>query len=353
MKVQLFSKWKQSILLFLSLVVGMNVQSIAWTQNRMFINWKSLKNPVLSYPEWSIKDAAMTYRDGTFYIFFSGFYQDRGMVRSHVVEVSTTDFKHYSDPILNIDGREEGWIGMCSPDVIEAEGQYIMTFNSWGDTQRHTALPDRRNSLFYVTSKDLVHWSKRKTLAANLTAGESVIDAALAPVGHGYYLIWKEIKGMTPQVAFSKSLEGSFTLVGDGHPSLLTEKGMEDGMIHENYQFVRTNDRWYLLTTDYTQPPPGKLALDPAPYLYLLDENDSNWLRWTHGYKLNVPVEQFNVDNVANAAALYDWRGNDGYYYVIYGGRKDEDSYAGRGWNQLGLARSKDLVHWVVPGVMK
>ncbi|HEV2500996.1 MAG TPA: hypothetical protein VGY31_15610, partial [Terriglobia bacterium] len=49
-----------------------------------FIDWASLRNPVLAYPHWSIKDAAMAYRDGVFYIFFSAFYEDHGRVRSHV-----------------------------------------------------------------------------------------------------------------------------------------------------------------------------------------------------------------------------------------------------------------------------
>jgi len=59
----------------------------------------------------------MTYRDGVFYVFFSAFYDEHGRVRSHVAEVSTKDFKTYSQPILNFDGEDDGWIGMCSPDV--------------------------------------------------------------------------------------------------------------------------------------------------------------------------------------------------------------------------------------------
>lgn len=350
MKIGILWTWKQMAVFGSAFVLSMNALTAASAQSKTFIDWASLKNPVLTYPQWSIKDAAMTYRGGRFFIFFSAFYQDRGMVRSHVVEVSTLDFKHYSDPILNFNGEEDGWVGMCSPDVVKAGRQYILTFNSWGDTQKHTVLPDRRNSLFYMTSTDLVHWSVRKSLAANLTAGESVIDAALAPTNHGYYLIWKEIKGMTPQIAFSPSLEGTFAFVGSGHPSLLAMGEKEDGLIHENCQFVHTKHEWYLLTTDYTQPPPGKLALDPAPYLYRLD-SESKWLRWTKGYKLSIPVEAFNTDNVANAAALYDWRKKDGYYYLLYAGRDDEESYAGRGWNSLGIARSKDLVNWMVAGV--
>lgn len=55
-----------------------------------FIDWANLRNPVLSYPNWSIKDSATAYRNGVFYVFFSAFYDDHGRVRSHVAEVSTT-----------------------------------------------------------------------------------------------------------------------------------------------------------------------------------------------------------------------------------------------------------------------
>ena len=109
------------------LVVLFGIGAIA--QKKPFIDWQSLGNPVLSYPNWSIKDAAMAYRDGTFYVFFSAFYPERGQVRSHVVEVSTRDFKHFSEPIFNFDGEEEGWIGMCSPDVQRLGGKFVMTFN--------------------------------------------------------------------------------------------------------------------------------------------------------------------------------------------------------------------------------
>jgi hypothetical protein len=98
----------------------------------------------LSYPNWSVKDTAMAHRNGRFYVFFSAFYAERGQVRSHVVEVSTADFKHYSEPIFNFDGEQDGWIGMCSPDVRQLYGKYVMTFNSWGDK------PGKPNQLFYI-----------------------------------------------------------------------------------------------------------------------------------------------------------------------------------------------------------
>ena len=323
------------------------------SQQLPFAAWSSLRNPVLSYRNWSVKDAAMAYRKGTVYVFFSAFYPDRGRVRSHVVEVSTSDFKDYSVPILMVDGADEGWSGMCSPDVQRIGGRYVMTFNSWGDK------PGKPNELFYMTSADLNHWSRRKTLALNLTGTNRVIDPSIAGADGGYYLIWKEgpPRGqMRTRMAFAKTLEGPFHYVGDGYPALLLQGGKEDGLVHENYEFVHSGSHFYLLTTDYAQGSRTHSAAESelrwkaqGPRLYQL-KPASHWLIWFQGYRLQVPQETFNTVNRDNAAALYDWKQYDGYYYLIYAGVNERSSYARRGWNRLGLARSKDLVHWNIPG---
>ena len=303
-----------------------------------FIDWKNLRNPVLSYPNWSVKDTAMAYRNGVFYVFFSAFYEDHGQVRSHVVEVSTRDFKTYSQPIFNFDGEEDGWLGMCSPDVQRMGNRYVMTFNSWGDK------PGKWNALFYKTSNDLTHWSKTMPLAAELTAGKRVIDAAVAHTANGYYAIWKEGQhGMKPRMASAPLLDGPFHFVGSGFPALLMQDGKDDGLIHENYEFIEIDGRRRLLATDYNPP---------SPRLYTL-EKPADWLKWTQGYELKIPIESFNTDNVANAAALYDWRAHDGFFYLIYAGRTERSTYLHRGWNRIGLARSKDLIHWQPAGKLE
>jgi hypothetical protein len=319
---------------FLSTLVLLCLPSFA-ASKPAFTDWQNLHNPVLEYPDWSIKDAAMAHRNGVFYVFFSAFYEDRGRVRSHIVEVSTRDFKTYSKPIFNVDGMEDGWIGLCSPDVQQIGKQYVMTFNSWGDK------PGKPNVLFYETSSDLVHWSPRAQLAPELTAGKRVIDAAIAPADGGIYLIWKEgTKHMKPVIAFADSLQGTFHLVQSGYPALNMANGQDDGLIHENYEFLHIDGKWRLLTTDYNPP---------MPVLYTL-EGPSDWLAWGQGYALNIATESFNTDNIANAAALYDWRKYDGYFYLIYAGRTEREKFLHRGWNRLGLARSKDLIHWTTPG---
>ncbi len=303
---------------------------------RSFINWESLHNPVLSYPHWSIKDCAMAYRKGTFYIFFSAFYTDHGRIRSHVVEVSTHDFKTYSRPILDFDGEADGWVGMCSPDVQWMGNEYELSFNSWGDK------PGKVDQLFYMTSNDLVHWSQRYALASNLTVGKRAIDAALAYASANYYLVWKQgMKVRKARLAFAKPLRDPWSFVGSGFPRLTMHNGHENGLVHENFEFVHFDSKWHLLTSDY---PHGH-----HEYLYTL-ANNHNWLNWDEALQLRIPAQDFNKFVHADAAAFYDWRKDDGYFYMIYAGRNEKTTYVGRGWNRLGLARSRDLIHWIPAG---
>lgn len=302
-----------------------------------FLPWRGLRNPVLSYPHWSIKDSAMAWRKGRFYIFFSAFYQDRGEVRSHVVEVSTRDFRHYSRPILDFDGAHAGWEGMCSPDVRRAGGgRYELTFNSWGDQ------PGRFNQLFYRTSSDLRRWSPRHPLAANLTRGRRTIDAAVAYNGRRYYLIWKQSwKHMRPRLASAQRLRGPWKFVGNGLPRLLMANGRDDGLTHENFTFARIGGRWRLLASDYGHGQRFQTLYTQA--------RRGDWLDWGRGYHLRLVRQSFN-HRADDAGAIDYWRRHDGYVYLIYAGRNDIRSYRHRGWNRLGLSRSRDLRHWSPAG---
>ncbi len=314
------------------------VGAAARPAQKPFIDWANLHNPILSYPNWSVKDTAMTYHGGVFYVFFSAFYDDHGRVRSHVVEVNTRDLKVFSDPIFDFDGEDDGWIGMCSPDVQKLGDIYELSFNSWGDD------PQKPDQLFYITSKDLVHWSERRPLGASLTAGRGVIDASVTRAGEGYYLIWKDgrtPKEMRPRLAESKSLDGPWQYVGSGNVSLKMPNGAENGYIHENFQFLWIDGKLDVLSVDYS---PGRFEslytlLDPAKPL-----------EWGNELKLNIPAESFNQMVPVDAGAIYDARAQDGYYYLLYAGRDDVTTYLRRGWNRLALARSKDLVHWAVAG---
>ncbi len=320
------------------LVLTLSLSAAASCAQKPFIDWANLHNPILSYPNWSIKDTAMTYRDGVFYVFFSAFYDDHGRVRSHVVEVTTRDFKTFSDPVFDFDGEDDGWIGMCSPDVQKLGNFYELSFNSWGDD------PQKPDQLFYMTSKDLIHWSARKPLGENLTAGRGVIDASVTRAGEGFYLMWKDGRTpmkMGPRLAEAKSLAGPWHYVGSGIVSLKMPNGEENGLIHENFEFLWIDGKLNVLSVDYS---PGRFEclytlLDPAKPL-----------EWGNGLKLDIPAESFNQMVPVDAGVIFDARAHDGYYYLLYAGRNDVTTYLHRGWNRLALARSKDLVHWAAAG---
>ena len=303
------------------------------------MNWEQLKNPVLEYPTWSIKDYGIAYEDGVFYLFFSAFYEDNGRVRSHVVEVTTPDFKAYSEPILNFDGQEDGWIGMCSPDVMKAGDTYYLVFNSWGDKE------GKPNQLFYMSSSDMANWSARKPLAANLTQGKWAIDAALAFESGKYFLFWKEQQ--TARCAVGDSIDGDFRFIGDGYPKFQSASRKHVPW-NENYQLLKTDGKWHLLATTH-----GKTR-SHAPIIYDMQgdcESEANWAQWTNGRELFVADEQFNTRDQANSAVLLDLTCVDGFYYLLYAGTTEREAYLRRGWNKLGVSRSEDLTKWMPAGV--
>ena len=298
------------------------------------LDWADLRNPVLTYDEWSIKDFSVEYLDGVFYLFFSAFYEDRGQVRSHVVEVSTKDFKTYSEPILNYDGREDEWAGMCSPNLFKVGETYILTFNSWGDDE------GRHNQLFFITSKDLVEWSHPRPLAANLTKGNRAIDPAVAYHNDRYYLMWKERQ--SPRLAVGESMGGDFQFIRHGYPWFRL-RGDDRNRWHENFQFIKIDGRWRLLVTFQHDR--------HLPYLFDMRGNGSeqaHFLAWTNGRPMRPVNESFNTLAQANASCVTDWRELDGHFYLLYAGCTTEsmDSHARRGWNRLGLSRSRDLETW-------
>jgi hypothetical protein len=314
------------------------------------IEWDKIKNPIYQHDSWSVKDACMIYKDSTVYIFFSAFFHDNydslKQLRSHVTAVKTNDFIHFSDTLFMWDGISDGWLGMCSPSIIKYDGKYILSYNSWGDKQ------GKVNQLFYAVSDDMENWEKHNPLAANLTKGYRAIDAVLTNHRQKFILTWKESKRINhlkrvdqTRVAHCSTLDGNWELVYGGYAEFITCDGRYSELIHENAEFINIDNKWHMLLTDY---------VPHNPWLYTMEGNPDelgNWQKWTNGYKLEVPIEErFNTNHAANAAFLTDWRKHDGYFYLLYAGRTRGDNFWKRGDNKLGLARSKDLINWNVPG---
>lgn len=293
-----------------------------------FIDWTNLKNPVYSHPGWSTKDACMMYHDGWFYLYFSAFFYDCGRERSHVVSVRTQDFKNYSEPLFIWSGMEEGWIGLCSPDIRKIDDTWILTFNSWGDKE------GKENQLFYATTKDLIRWSGMKTLAKNNTAGIRAIDAAIIPFNHKIYLVWKRVQ--EPLISVADSLN-------DPDWKIL---GRPVKPWFENGQFIEIDGKIHMIVTaDGHLPSIAKMKGS--------GKNDQDWLQWEDLRKIILPVEEFNKLQTSNAASINDWRIHDGFFYMLYAGKTEGISHDRRGDNKLALARSKDLINWEVPGSQK
>jgi hypothetical protein len=312
-----------------------------------------LSNPVLTYPGWSIKDYACAWHDGQFYLFFSAFYEDAGRVRSHVVEVSTPDFVHYSEPILHFEGMDRGWIGACSPDITFHKGLYYLTFNSWGNKE------GAPNQLFYRTSPDLRHWSEVKPLADNLTQGSGPIDAALAFTENRVYVAWSQHR--KTRIATAGDIDGEFHYPAgyDGFAELLMEDGKPLKKHQENASFHKIGGKWHLLVNGYEPHRPTLFRMKGS------GGREADWLHWVDGFEMEMPREKFNLPyqgdpdydyHRSNASFLLDLRHLDGYWYCLYAGRDgyrkkvENRPFDGRGWNRLGLARSRDLRNWKPAG---
>jgi predicted GH43/DUF377 family glycosyl hydrolase len=156
------------------------------------VDWQKIRNPVYARAGWSVKDAAMVIRGETIYVFFSAFFFDEGHERCHVSAVRTRDFISYSAPLFIWSGADQGLWGLCSPDIVQIDDTFVLTYNSWGDKE------GQPNQLFYATSRDLERWDAHQPLARNLTRGKRAIDGALAWHKAVTFLVWKE--GQTPQL---------------------------------------------------------------------------------------------------------------------------------------------------------
>lgn len=272
-------------------------------------------NPV--YPDtglgWGVKDACVAFKDGVYYIYASAFFEDGGRERTHLIGVSTTDFKTFSQPLFCLDGQELGHIGLCSPNLAQRGGTYYMTYNSWGDQEGDP------NQLYYATSTDLVHWEFNKPLARNLTQGRRSIDAAVWFTGDGVLLAYKDDQTLRFAVADDIDAD-NWTLV----PSKVKAW-------YENYCFAEEDGHLYMMATD-------RLHL-PA----ILEMRNGDYGDWRVVKRLMPPAQGFNTDERANAASV-TWIPEQGRWLMIYAGRTEGVSHAGRGDNRLALAQSERLL---------
>jgi hypothetical protein len=309
------------------------------------VDWAALRNPILSYPDAAVKDQALVWDAGSWHMLFSYVTGDSpvpGQQQWDIASAESPDLVHWSAPAPW--SEQPG--GMASPDLVRApDGSFVATYDSPpGESGTSQA------KLYYRTSVDLVHWSGPVPLAPTLhgAPGERLIDPALAWTPGGLALAYK--LGTTAQaqafeIAWSRSgsLSGPWSVVG--RPAIRAY-----GDTFENYELVTVHGRWRLVATSnmFDQPWLFTLAGDPSV--------PTSWLHWVDGAELRVPAEAWNSAagvtgadyEHANSAYLCEDTA-DGYAYLTYAGSTELTRFGGWGHAEIGVARSRDLVHWTVP----
>jgi hypothetical protein len=308
-----------------------------------------MSNPIISYPDAGAKDEAIIWAGGEWHMIFSYMTHDPsdpGGVRWNVATATSSNMVHWSAP--DPWPAQTGVVGVASPDIVrEPSGLYVVTYQSNAGPTTST-----QDKLFYRTSPDLVHWSTPHPLAPNLAPAppDRQIDPALAFTGHGVVLGFKASVGSSTVQEFELAASYSGSLTG---PWVLL--GAPDVTVYhntiENYEFVHAAGHWQLIATTniLDQPWIFQLVGNPATPL--------GWLKWSHGHQLIVPSQSWNtgqgISSVgfeqANSAFLCNARAQDGYYYLLYAGSSELTQFGGWGHAKIGIARSKDLVHWEVP----
>ncbi len=311
------------------------------------VAWSDLANPILSEADAGVKDQALVWDGGRWHLLFSDVTDDAtlpGGVRWDIATATSTDLVHWSSPVPW--PAQTGVLGVVSPDIVRSPtGTFVVTYDS-GPGELGGGQP----KLYYRTSPDLTTWSAPHRLARSLGPGaaDRMIDPALAWTGHGLILGYKAgTDSQHFQIAWSRSgsLAGPWLSVGRPDITLY-------GDTVENYEFLTVAGHWRLVATSNTFDQPWIFTLTGDPAVA------SSWLHWTDARQLQIPWQSWDsgsgVSSVsyehANSVFLCDARAADGYYYATYAGSHELTAFDGWGHAAIGIARSRDLVHWQIPG---
>ena len=315
------------------------------------VAWAALRNPVLADPSGGVKDQAVVWADGRWHAVFSYVTDDPtgpGGVRWDIATSTSQDLGHWSAVVPW--PHQSGVVGVASPDVVrDRTGRFVVTYQSDPGASPPVGTQAR---LFYRTSADLRHWSPPHALAQNLapSPGDRMIDGALVSTGRQLLLGFKYSSPTQPDVfelarSTSGRLQGPWTLVG--RPDITV-----DGGTVENGEFVWASGRWHLMATSDNLDQPWLFTLAGNP------DRAEGWLHWTAGIPLNVPGQAF--DSGPGISSLGFEHANSAYLcvagtspgsvdYLFYAGSRELTQFGGWGHARIGVARSRDLVHWQVP----
>ncbi len=290
------------------------------------IDWLGLRNPVLASRHGAIKNQAVVYSGGWFWFFPAlQIAQGRACLR-------TRDFKTYEYylPRQTVSG---------APRLLQHEGRWHALYQLFAKTA------ERR--IFHASSEDLLEWTAPREAWPSFQPGTRHIDAALAWESGHYYAGFKS----NQQLYVTRSCSEKLDLAWE------TPLRAESEGWCEAFQFIRIDGRWRMLAT--ARAPKGyetggnSYTGSHEPFLYTMDGDGSkleDWSRWKDKTHVALPFADWNKVMHANSAFLCDWREHDGWFYLFFAGANDDTTNRGRGHGKIGMARSRNLMKWYLPG---
>ena len=290
----------------------------------VLLDWAALRNPILESASRLYKDPAVVYHDGWFYVFTHENHRSR-------------DLRTF-EPLPTTGSQ---------PDVTWSGSGWIMAQNGGPQPgwKEGSAAPRLRRSL------DLLTWSAAGPLLPGIPE-ERNIDPAIAWEGGFAYIAFKR------EQTLHVTRVAEADLGTDRYEPI--QRGSAGGLFAEQFQLIKLDGVWHMVATSYRYNLLDMIQLGLHPYTgnhhpFLYTKRDagadlSAWTTWEGRRELLIPRERWNRAMHANGGHLVDRRAVDGYYYLFYAGSEDHDSFDRRGHDKIGVARSRDLVRWVVPG---
>lgn len=293
------------------------------------IDWENLQNPILASKHGAIKNQAVLYHDGWFWIF------PRLELEQGAAFVRTRDFKTYEY--------------LMSAPVFGMAPRFYRDVETWHVFFQLSA-PDADRRIYHASSATLTDWTTPKEAWAQMQPGKRHIDPAIAREGGRYYAGFKSGQQFYVMRSVGDALDFRWETPVKAHT---------DGWC-EAYQFVKIDGQWHMMATG--RAPQGfetggnGYTGSHEPYLYTMQGDGTelaHWAQWTNKRHIPLPFSDWNRVMHANSAYLCDWRDHDGWFYLFFAGANDDTLCRGRGHCKIGVARSRDLVRWYLPGEME
>jgi hypothetical protein len=273
-----------------------------------------------------LKNQAVVFWNGWFWIF--------GRIDTEYGSmcVRTRDFKRYicHEPRVTVGG---------APRMIDHEGLWHALFQ--------LEVPAAGRRIFYANSADLREWSTPREAWPLYRAKTRQIDAAIAWERGHFYAGFKS----NQEFYVTRSKSSALDLQWE-EPAPVESEGW-----CEAYQFIKIDGTWRMLAT--ARAPAGyetggnSYTGSHEPFLYTMAGDGTelaHWAKWTGKTHIALPFSDWNRVMHANAAYLCDWRAHDGWFYLFFAGANDDTTNRGRGHCKVGMARSRDLQKWHLPG---